>query len=189
MSFPSHVTWNRVFKILASKIHRNKREIGIKLFFKMLLIIVYFGVKIITLARSANGFVNCSPNTVSILVQRLETLFKFYKNFTQILSRISDVRNFWVTKSSHETELRRMTRHFELITQQFLLKSSFELLTQLRVTKSKIKLLYFYFRLTNSKLKNKKLHFELLTRRWNFYFFTFQLLAQGLNIKKFTLSN
>ena len=34
----------------------------------------------------------------------------------------------------------------------------------LRVTNSKVQLLFFYFRVTNSKLKNKKLHFELLTR-------------------------
>ena len=34
----------------------------------------------------------------------------------------------------------------------------------LRVTNSKMKLLFFYFRVTDSKLKNKKLHFELLTQ-------------------------
>ena len=34
----------------------------------------------------------------------------------------------------------------------------------IRVTNSKIKFLFLYFRVTNSKLNNKKLHFELLTR-------------------------
>ena len=34
----------------------------------------------------------------------------------------------------------------------------------LRVTNSKIKVLFFYFRFTNWRLKIKKLHFELLTR-------------------------
>ena len=35
---------------------------------------------------------------------------------------------------------------------------------KLRVTNSKIKLLFFYFRVINSKSKNKKLHIELPTR-------------------------
>ena len=76
---------------------------------------------------------------------------------------------------------------------------------KLRVTNSKIKLLFFYFRVINSKSKNKKLHielptrsqklkvthrvtnsksknklqFELLTRRLNFYCFAFELLIRG----------
>ena len=47
---------------------------------------------------------------------------------------------------------------FELVTRSWKLKVS------LRVTNSKIKVLFFYFLVTNSKLKNKELHFELLTR-------------------------
>ena len=35
---------------------------------------------------------------------------------------------------------------------------------KLRVTDSKVSLLFFYFRVTNSQLKNKKLPFELLTQ-------------------------
>ena len=75
-------------------------------------------------------------------------------------------------KSSYETELRKMTSHFELLTQKCLQEFFFRVTnstfvkyeTKFRVTNSRYKLLFFYFRFTNSKLKNKKLHFELLTQ-------------------------
>ena len=42
----------------------------------------------------------------------------------------------------------------------------------LRVTNSKVQLLFFDFRVTKSKLKNKKLRFELLTRSQKIKSFT-----------------
>ena len=71
---------------------------------------------------------------------------------------------FRVTTSKLENE--------KLLTQRRKIKnytSSYQLEVQkskvsLRVTKSKIKLFFFYFLVTNLKSKNKKLHFELLTR-------------------------
>ena len=56
----------------------------------------------------------------------------------------SDIQNSRVMKSSYETELCKMTSHFELLTRS-----------------RKIKLT---LRVTNSKSKNKNLHLELLTR-------------------------
>ena len=44
----------------------------------------------------------------------------------------TEVRNSWDTKSSHETELPKMTSHFELLTQKCFYK--------------------FFFRVTNSDL-------------------------------------
>ena len=57
--------------------------------------------------------------------------------------------------SSYKIELRRMTSHFQLLTQRQFLQKFF-----LGVTNST---LFFHFRVTNSMLKNLKLNFELLT--------------------------
>ena len=46
---------------------------------------------------------------------------------------------------------------------------------KLRVTTSKVELLFFYFRVTNSKLKNKKIHFQLLTRLLKFLYFNYEI--------------
>ena len=62
------------------------------------------------------------------------------------------VRNSRVTKSSYETELRKMTSYFELLTWVFLQK--------------------YFFGVTNSTLQNIKLNFELLTRSWKIKRFT-----------------
>ena len=64
-------------------------------------------------------------------------------------------RNSRVTKSIYETEVRKMTSNFELLTRTFLYK--------------------FFFWVTNLTSWNIKLNFELLTRRFNFYFPTFEL--------------
>ena len=53
--------------------------------------------------------------------------FRFCETFTVII----EVRNSRVTKSSYETELRKMTSHFELLTQKFYRNSTFELLTRI----------------------------------------------------------
>ena len=85
---------------------------------------------------------------------------KYYFGSLQSFSAVSiryEVWNSRVTKSSYETELRKMTFHFESLTGKLLQKFFF------RVANSKIKLLFFYFRVNNSKLKNKKSHFELLS--------------------------
>ena len=68
-----------------------------------------------------------------------------------------EVRKSQVTKSSYEIELRKMTLHFELLTQNLLQKFFLELLTRLRKT-------------SNPKL---------LTRSLNFYYFTFELVTQS----------
>ena len=72
---------------------------------------------------------------------------------------LQELRNSRVMKSSYETELCKMTSHFELLTRS-----------------RKIKLT---LRVTNSKSKNKNLHLELLTRRFNFYFSNFELLTRN----------
>ena len=74
-----------------------------------------------------------------------------------------EVQNSWVTKSSNETELRKMTSHFKLLTRRFWLK--------------------FFFRVTNSTSKNIKVNFELLTRKFNFYYSTFELLTRSWKTK------
>ena len=70
-----------------------------------------------------------------------------------------EVQNSQITKSSNETELRKMTSHFELLTRKCLLK--------------------FFFRVTNTTSKNIKVNFELLTRKFNFYYSTFELLTRS----------
>ena len=77
-----------------------------------------------------------------------------------------EVRKSSVTKSSYEIELRKMTSHFELLTQKFLPKLFFELLTRLRKT-------------SNPKLLSPTL---------NFYLSTFELVTQSWKMKKFTSS-
>ena len=82
------------------------------------------------------------------------------------------VWNSQVTKWSYGTELCKTMSQLKLLTQRFnFYFSSFELLTRtwkvkisLRITSTKIKLLFFYFRVTDSKLKNKISNFELLTQ-------------------------
>ena len=66
--------------------------------------------------------------------------------------------------------------HFKLLTQWLnFCFSTFELLTpnwkaknSLRITNSKVKLLFLHFWLNNSKLKNKKMHFGLLFQSWKY---------------------
>ena len=79
-----------------------------------------------------------------------------------------EVRNSRVTKSSYETELRKMASQFELLTRKFLKK--------------------FFYRITNSTSQNVKLNFELLPRKFNFYFSTFELPTQSSKMKSFTSS-
>ena len=82
------------------------------------------------------------------------------------------VWNSQVTKWSYGTELYKTMSQLKLLTRRFnFYFSSFELLTRtgkvkisLRITSTKIKLLFFYFRVTDSKLKNKISNFELLTQ-------------------------
>ena len=75
------------------------------------------------------------------------------------LPYLSELRNFQVMKSSYETELRRMTSHFDLLIRKFLQK--------------------LFFRVTKSTSENIKLSFELLTRVFNFYFSNFELLTRN----------
>ena len=103
-------------------------------------------------------------------------------------SKEKEVRNSWVTNSSYETELRKITSDFELLTRKFLQKFFFPVTNS---TSWNIKLnfeLFLCFRVTNSKFKNKKFHLELLTQRLNFHFFAFELLTRRLKIKKVTNS-
>ena len=79
-----------------------------------------------------------------------------------------EVRNSWMTKSSYETKLCKMTSHFVLLTRKYFYK--------------------FFFRVTNSTLLNIKLNFELLTLSINFNFFTFELLNRSWKTKSNTLS-
>ena len=46
-------------------------------------------------------------------------------NFKQFVVTFMEVRNSWVTKSSYETELRKMTWDFQLLTQKCLQKLFF----------------------------------------------------------------
>ena len=77
-----------------------------------------------------------------------------------------EVRNSRVTESSYAKDVTLLVSN-----SIFYRNSSFELLTRLRKTLnftssySKIKLLFFHFRVTNSKLENKSIHFELLIQR------------------------
>ena len=95
-----------------------------------------------------------------------------YKNLAHSFNLFDKCRqlfeawNSWVTKSSYQIELRKMTSHFELLTRRVFQK--------------------FFFRVTNSTSQNIKLNFELLTRRFNFYFSSFELLTQSWK-KKFLL--
>ena len=78
--------------------------------------------------------------------------------------------------SSYEIELRNLVTQNDVTLRVANSKTFIEILLlsylldfvkyqiKLRVTNSKIKLLFFYFRFTNSKSKNKKLHIELPTR-------------------------
>ena len=58
-------TWNRVVKILICKIHKIWKNWHPFFFFKKLLFIVYFAVKVTTLIRFTNGFMNRCP-TINI---------------------------------------------------------------------------------------------------------------------------
>ena len=104
-------------------------------------------------------------NTVSTRIAK-----KKKKNLWGIWIRLGELEvwNSPVTKSSYETELHKMTSHFQLLTRKFLQK--------------------FFFWVTNLTPQNIKLNFESLTRRLNFYFSTFELLTWSWKIKSFTLS-
>ena len=59
-------------------------------------------------------------------------IFQFLLNHLALNMKIFEVQNSQVTKSSYKINLRKMTSHFELLTQKFLLK--------------------FFFRVTNTTL-------------------------------------
>ena len=99
--------------------------------------------------------------------------FQLIKHHKYSQNRIYEVRNSRVTKSSCETELPKMTPHFESPTRKFYRNSSFELLTQT------FNFYYSTLELLTWSWKIKKFHFELLTRRLNFYFFTSELLTRS----------
>ena len=112
--------------------------------------------------RNIISFVVCFLNGV-ILRNNVVISGKTWKQYMPIEVWISQI-----TKSSYETELRKMPSHFELLTPKFLWK--------------------FFFRVANSTSWNIKLNFQLLTRRFIFYFSTSELLTWKWKIKSFTSS-
>ena len=45
------------------------------------------------------------------------------EGFTEVIDKTREVRNSQVKKSSHETELRKIPSHFELLTQNFFIET------------------------------------------------------------------
>ena len=63
------------------------------------------------------------------ILQKARSLLKIVRNiseqFQKHLEHFYEVRNSGVTKSSYETEFRKITSHFELLTRTFLQKFFF----------------------------------------------------------------